>query len=530
MRQILRGNHMRNYIFLLASLIPFTLTPGLYAKAGDAGELLNFGVTARALGLANAMTSVTGDATSIYYNPGGIGRMQQKQLSFTHATLFQDTSFDYVGYGHSFKKNALAFGIVRLGSRGGIGKTSANTPTGDFDFSETAYSIGWGRKGLFKARALYFGGAFKMVRRDLGGYGDSLYALDLGVQYGPFIDKRMNLGLVLKNIGSFSGGDTDDKLSLQSNIGLDYKLTENILTALEVGDLKDVALGMEYYWGPLSLRMGYSPPKSAAVANLPIGGMGFKFRSFEVDYAMSNRTDLGGFSHHFTFGFNFGASRLSINQSLAEDNLAKFSRYFRAGEYKISMFFYEKAMGLIYPEPIKERYSRMYQNVRKLILRLNLEKDEKGQNAFRGDEEYSVLARQSVSNLFDGNREKAMMLAQSALGSKPESIILQSYLRLVEDETGLRSHIDETVPLDKLIKIKLKKAEKAFLRREFVEAIDICQEILMIDANNALAYTRMGSSLFLIGEKRKAYEAYQKALTINPDDQLLIRFIEKHFK
>ena len=77
-----------------ALLLIFGLFVAGYAQTAKySNAFLSLGVGARGLAFSNSMVAISDDVTSAYWNPAGLGRMQQKlQLSAMHAEYFAGIS------------------------------------------------------------------------------------------------------------------------------------------------------------------------------------------------------------------------------------------------------------------------------------------------------------------------------------------------------------------------------------------------------------------------------------------------------
>ena len=63
----------------------------------SAAAFLEIGVGARAQAMGGAFVSLARDATAMYWNPAGIGKISGFETTFTHVNWLVDTNFDYVG-------------------------------------------------------------------------------------------------------------------------------------------------------------------------------------------------------------------------------------------------------------------------------------------------------------------------------------------------------------------------------------------------------------------------------------------------
>ena len=78
-----------------------------------------------------------------------------------------------------------------------------------------------------------------------------------------------------------------------------------------------------------------------------------------------------------------------------------------------------------------------------------------------------------------------------------------------------------------LVDQKLAEALEYFYNGKYNEVVELANDVLSIDPSNALAYKRIGSAYFAIGQKEKAIENWQKSLRLNPKDLTLKTFINK---
>ena len=65
-------------------------------------EFMNIGVDAAALGMSNAVVASTSDVNSGYWNPAGLIRLEDDQVSLMHASYFANIAqYDYAAYAKS---------------------------------------------------------------------------------------------------------------------------------------------------------------------------------------------------------------------------------------------------------------------------------------------------------------------------------------------------------------------------------------------------------------------------------------------
>ena len=61
---------------------------------------MNIGVDAAALGMSNAVTAISGDVNSSYWNPAGLLKIEDSEAAIMHASYFANIAqYDYAAYG-----------------------------------------------------------------------------------------------------------------------------------------------------------------------------------------------------------------------------------------------------------------------------------------------------------------------------------------------------------------------------------------------------------------------------------------------
>ena len=66
-----------------------------------AGEFLNVGAGARALGMGGAFVAVADDGTTAYWSPGGLPALTSKEISFMYCQQFKNlVKTNYISYVH----------------------------------------------------------------------------------------------------------------------------------------------------------------------------------------------------------------------------------------------------------------------------------------------------------------------------------------------------------------------------------------------------------------------------------------------
>ena len=183
----------RLWLTIFAALM--ALAPVGLADDGGTESVFNHGAGARAMGMGNAFTALSDDATAIYYNPAGLTLLETQQISLLHSVLFEETIYDYIAYVHPLSgRDGIGAAVMRLGTDD-IGRRNEVTDLGRFNASQMQFLLSYGRKfnHLFSS-----GATFKMAHQsidDLTAYG---FGLDLAGRVR--LTSKLRGGILLQDI------------------------------------------------------------------------------------------------------------------------------------------------------------------------------------------------------------------------------------------------------------------------------------------------------------------------------------------
>jgi long-subunit fatty acid transport protein len=309
---------------MVVPVILILLMPSLLlgqAKVGTTGvNFLELGVSARAMGMAEAFIAYANDASSIYYNPATLTYATGRDAMFTHIALPAGINYEFFG---------MSFPLEAVGGVVGVGAYALNT--GDILYTDYFYPMGVDRNG----DAQYF----------------SASDIAIAVSYGRFLTDKFSVGFTTKyiqenlelesasgwaaDVGTcYNAGYRDFKIAMAiTNFGPDMKFIEkafplpinfkfgasiNVLNknshsinlAAEGNhpsdNLEKYNSGIEYiFQDKFSLRFGerfnYDSDGFTAGAGvrLPIGGE----MDLAVDYAYQ---DFGWLNQVHRFSLNIG--------------------------------------------------------------------------------------------------------------------------------------------------------------------------------------------------------------------------------
>ena len=316
----LRRNNMRVLVILIIIFINFNF---LYAdfdygfdfsKAGSAGsQFLKIGVGAREIGMGEAVSAVTNDINSIFWNPAGIGYVNEMQVSAIHNEWLCESQHDAVALAFPFKSYAIGLSFVNFKIKE-FEETTVTMPEGTgniINAGDILVGLALARKFSDK---LNIGLQLKYLQENLADSVFSNVLFDIGtVYYTGFHNVR--LAFTFQHFGpDIKLGDQKFRMPLLFRIGVaeDIIKNENMIwtVAFDLVHPTDnseyVNLGTEYtIWNSFSLRAGYRT--NVDYGELSIGGginiLIFKKANLVIDYAYIPFDNV--FENNSRFGLKF---------------------------------------------------------------------------------------------------------------------------------------------------------------------------------------------------------------------------------
>ncbi len=182
------------------------------SKTGTtAASFLEIGVGAVANSMGGAFVSVANDATSLYWNVGGLANLNQYEAALVHTNWIADTRFDFAGL------------IIPLGEGGNLGISftslsmddmpvrTVDQPEGtgeNFSVSDISVGVSFARK--FTDR-FSVGLTAKYIKQSIWHMSASAFAIDAGTTFKTDLLNGMTIGAVISNFGTpmrLDGRDT----------------------------------------------------------------------------------------------------------------------------------------------------------------------------------------------------------------------------------------------------------------------------------------------------------------------------------
>jgi hypothetical protein len=221
------------------------------SKTGTtAASFLEIGVGAPANAMGGAFVGIANDASTLYWNVGGLATLDQYEVILVHTSWIADTKFDYAGL------------VIPLGNFGNFGMSftsltmedmkvrTIELPDGtgeNFSASDIAIALSFARK--FTDR-FSIGITAKYIEQSIWHMSASAIAIDAGTVFKTDLLGGMTIGAVISNFGTsmrLDGRDTRNFIRVdETKQGSNDRIPTNI--ELDSWDL------------PLYFQIGVSTP------------------------------------------------------------------------------------------------------------------------------------------------------------------------------------------------------------------------------------------------------------------------------
>ncbi len=268
----------------MACLPALAYSQGASKVATTAGQFLKMEPGSRAMGMGGAFVAQANDASSIWWNPAGMVRLDRTEAMFMHANWLAGIKYEFVSAVAPFGDNAVGVSVTSL-NYGQMEVTTVQQPDGTgemFTPTSLALTVGYSRR---LSDDFSFGINAKYVNDQIKNSGASAFAIDVGTLYKVGI---LSIGAAISNFGTkmqMTGADLNRviqvgndpnvvstlktvqyDLPLRLCVGLAFQVLQdgmnNLVLASDVVHSNDnseyVNVGGEYNWNNIvSLRAGY---------------------------------------------------------------------------------------------------------------------------------------------------------------------------------------------------------------------------------------------------------------------------------
>ncbi len=489
---------------------------------------MSFGAGARSLAMGRAFFAVSDDATSVYSNPAGMTQLEKKEISVMSATLIEQTNMTTLSYVHPTNKGWVwGINMTQLKSggfekievkRNSSGEISELKEGGDFATDESAYIFGFGKKVL---DILAVGMSLKQITRNVDSASDSFMTADASVITKPLQNNdAYRFAFGFQNIFAIKTGDTDDKLPLLVKLGNSYKgLKDRMTLAFDVTqnftrNSLEWNLGTEYWvWKFVVLRAGVEGNPELRGSSF---GLGFKIRNMTLDIAQG-LTDLG-VSSRMGASFKFGKSVLATRENAARRLFQEGIAAYTQGNFMLGLDRLNHSLDI---DPTNNDIRVLSGRLSSVVTTLP---------SAVGEGEVPNIIRRSVNDYLKGDSKSAInALRYAYLEKDPTNEKLLQLLNRIEKEARekLTERLDQKRKGFSYIDQKLYDALQAIYDAKYDKAIILLQEVLDLDPQNVDAMKRLGSCFFLIEQKDKAKEVWQKATELDPSDTVIQQYLQQ---
>ena len=318
---------MKNLFFSLA-LQSLFFSP-VYASGSGIGSanFLNIPVGARETSLGGAFTAVADNANAVYYNPAGLGLLQNTEISFTHNKYADGMSQQWLAVAYPYKTGAFGLGVNYLSVSAFDAYDNTDNRTGSVSAYDVAMYFSWGGRLPLDykfLRSVSYGASAKYISQTLDTESGTGYGLDLGILAASAVE-HLRFGFGVENAVSsrirfieegarpplkFKAGAMYEVRSSMADIAARFSL-DYIFWNDRPGN---IAAGMEYgFYDTFAMRLGYN--SFGDISNGLNFGLGFDLsrytrRDVSVDYSFAATYAFGNI-HKLGVTYKFGPRRLS---------------------------------------------------------------------------------------------------------------------------------------------------------------------------------------------------------------------------
>lgn len=306
----------KKLLILWVLIAPLLAPPAWTENPGEAGgQVLKLPTQSRPTGTGEAFAAIADDASAIYWNPAGLARIKQNEISLTYMNRLLNIRQYNLSWARPFKNTGGRSSVLGVGLFGLYATDTRRDETtgnelGEFVDSNTYLSVAYGRA---LSSRLSFGLGLKFLSNRLDAYKSSNIAFDLAGL--SLLTQEISFGLNLQNIGTgikFSG--EMEKVPLNLKAGTAWRPSgKNWSLALDLNAPWDappsVHAGGEYGFAKgLSVRAGYKHKTQKVHLGGLYGfsaGWGLTLKNCRLDYAFTPYGDLGNDAHRLTLGAIF---------------------------------------------------------------------------------------------------------------------------------------------------------------------------------------------------------------------------------
>lgn len=255
-------------IAVLAALLVIPGTLSAQVKVGTTGaNFLQIGVSPRASGMGEAFLAVADDVSAVYYNPGALGLVDQRQILLSHAEWPADISCEFVAFATPVPGGAGVVGVsAMLLHMDDMEVTTPFYPNGTgqtFTASNMAVGLSYSR---FLTDKFSFGVTAKYIQLCAHDVDATGWSADVGTHYDTGF-KSLRIAMAVTNFGPDLTFITERfPLPINFNLGFamdplhsgPHRMTVAFAGSHPSDNQERYTVGMEYWYSEMvALRSGY---------------------------------------------------------------------------------------------------------------------------------------------------------------------------------------------------------------------------------------------------------------------------------
>ena len=304
------------FLFISALGRAYAAGPGT-----GAADFLKIPVGARETSLGGAYTAAAENANSVYYNPAGLGLLQNPEISLTQNKFVEGISQQWLSAAYPYRSGGFGLGVNYLSIPPFASYDSSDHRTGSVSAYSMAMYLAYG--GALPLdykfiRSLSYGASLKYISEKLDTEKGDGYGLDLGLLAASAID-NLRFGFGIENAVS-------SKIKfIEHGARPPLKLKTGAVYKVRFSDALTTQVSMDYYFwtdrpgyaavgienlinDAFAVRVGYS--SFGDISNGLNFGLGFDpsryiGRSLCVDYSFGATYDFGDI-HKLSVIYKFG--------------------------------------------------------------------------------------------------------------------------------------------------------------------------------------------------------------------------------
>lgn len=255
--------------------------------------------------MASSFVAMSNDPHCIFYNPAGIGDVQQRTAAFGYLNHILDIQSFAGAYVMPMRHGRLG-AAVQYTSYGEFERTNElGLEEGTFGASSAVLYLSYAQT---RAKRVQIGANLKYIRSELANFSSDAFAVDIGVIYHSSFLGNMDFGGGLFNLGGVISAfdQTEERLPFNYQFGVSKQL-EHLplryslaLIGYSEEDLRFRAGGEFALSTGMFLRLGYDSigsdqkvgTSSDRFAGLSLG-LGLEYRQYKFDYGISSFGEVG---------------------------------------------------------------------------------------------------------------------------------------------------------------------------------------------------------------------------------------------